>query len=739
MSSFSLGAGFIDLTARDANFQAVLGRVSASMFRLQRQFRDFTTAAGAILAVGAGAALFGGAVKSAEDFEYQMAKVSTVMSKTTVGILPDLAAGVRGLSVEFGRSTQDLTNALYEILSAGVPAANSLQVLRVAAGAAQAGFTDVGTAGDILATVLNSYQIGADKAAEVSDKLFEAVRNGRLHFEDFHATLGRVTPLAHAAGVSLDELLGAISTITNAGATPEQATTQVLNLLKAFIKPKKAAVKAANELGLAFDLEAIKTKGLAGALEQLQGLDPDTILKLFPDIRGAQGALALVGNLKQLREQITGIGNSSGATADALNKVLPTATVQFQRLGEFVKDTARSVGTILLPAVKSFIFSLQDIAIATRIWIDNNNSAILTSANLAVSLAKVTAALYLTETALKAVGVAMKFVAANPLIVLGVGLFVLADQLIKTADAGNFFIADFKKAMNELVSSLTGGAVTSIDFGNILSNAFETAKFAFETLATSGALWLTKLQYGAQAAWDVMKYIFADVLPVVFKNVTEVIGNAFYNAFKYSQTILLNFKDNVVNIWNEIVAFLDSRGKHMPNIQFKGLTDGYKKAAAVIQELPAFQLNTPERQRINQQIAMLEKELEDRQNDALKRREAKDNAENAKKRKQIEDLKKAREAADEEARKKNEERNQQQQQTDEPPDVPEAPVAAFKASFVGVQDLFKQIQQSAAAPEETDAAAATAKNTKATADATKQINAGINKLVGAVPFISVTV
>jgi hypothetical protein len=269
MSSFSLGTGFIDLTARDANFQAVLGRVEASMFRLQRRFRDFTTAAGAILLIGGG--LFAAAIKSGEDFEYQMAKVSTVLTKNTLGILPDLADGVRALSVEFGQSTKDMTDALYEIISAGVPAANSLNVLRQASIAAQAGFSDVATAGDVLATVLNSYQIGADRAAEVSDKLFEAVRIGRLHFEDFHATLGRVAPLAHAAGISLEELLGAISTVTASGATPEQATTQVLNLLKAFIKPKKAAVKAANELGVAFDLEALRRRGWRGRWNNCRG------------------------------------------------------------------------------------------------------------------------------------------------------------------------------------------------------------------------------------------------------------------------------------------------------------------------------------------------------------------------------------------------------------------------------------------------------------------------------------
>ena len=88
------------------------------------------------------------------------------------------------MAVEFGESTEALTNGLYDILSASIPAEKALDVLTVAVKAAKAGMTDTATAADAITTVLNSYGLSAGRAQDVSDLLFTVVKRGKLTFAD---------------------------------------------------------------------------------------------------------------------------------------------------------------------------------------------------------------------------------------------------------------------------------------------------------------------------------------------------------------------------------------------------------------------------------------------------------------------------------------------------------------------------------------------------------------------------
>ena len=96
------------------------------------------------------------AVRHAHSFRVQMAEVSTMLDDVG-GEMQNFTGEVLRLSREFGMAKATLARGLYDILSAGVPAARAIEFLTTATRAAIGGVTDTATAVDALTTVINAY------------------------------------------------------------------------------------------------------------------------------------------------------------------------------------------------------------------------------------------------------------------------------------------------------------------------------------------------------------------------------------------------------------------------------------------------------------------------------------------------------------------------------------------------------------------------------------------------------
>jgi len=131
-------------------------------------------AAGGAALVGLGAA----AIKSGADFEAGMREVNTMIGLNEEQF-QNLSQQVLDLSSEVGKGGDELADALYQAVSAGVPASEAINMIRTSAQAAVGGVTDVTTATDGLTTVLNAFKIPASEAGMVADVMFTTVKGGK--------------------------------------------------------------------------------------------------------------------------------------------------------------------------------------------------------------------------------------------------------------------------------------------------------------------------------------------------------------------------------------------------------------------------------------------------------------------------------------------------------------------------------------------------------------------------------
>jgi phage-related minor tail protein len=106
---------------------------------------------------GAVAAGFLWAGNMAAEFDNQMQKIATMLKGSDMAFMPEFKQSVKDFAKEFGKSTEDIATALYDILSAQVPAAKATDLLRASLQAAVAGAAPVKDATSAMLTLMETY------------------------------------------------------------------------------------------------------------------------------------------------------------------------------------------------------------------------------------------------------------------------------------------------------------------------------------------------------------------------------------------------------------------------------------------------------------------------------------------------------------------------------------------------------------------------------------------------------
>jgi len=313
---------------------------------------DFRTALQFLAGATAGAVV----IKFASDFEKALANVETLLDSSAVSI-ERYRSQLDALAKASPKEIIDLTQGLYQTISAGIPqvegAAGAFAVLEQAQRAAVAGLSSTEQAVGAFTTILNAYKDTGITATEVSDKLFKTVAKGRTVFPELAGSIGRVATVASRAGVGIDELLGATISLTKAGLSTDEAVTQLRRLILGLLKPSKDVQTQFQELGVDFGETALRAKGLAGILaevNQVTGGSADAFAKLFPNVRAMVGAVVLgAGGLDDFRQSISFVEKATGSTDKAYKKISKTFDTTAKLLKSKLQAVLINAGTKVFP------------------------------------------------------------------------------------------------------------------------------------------------------------------------------------------------------------------------------------------------------------------------------------------------------------------------------------------------------------------------------------------------------
>ncbi len=325
---------------------------------------------GGIASVGvlaAGTALLGigvASVKMAGDFQSGMTSLVTGAGESASN-LKMVSAGILQMAVDTGTSTDQLTAGMYMIESAGYHGAAALSILKAAAEGAKVGNADLGVVSDATTTILNDFGSTGITASGAVNLLIATVASGKTHMQDLAQSLSQILPTASAAGIGLNDVMGAMATMTGEGVPAANAATYLRQTILALDAPSKTAVKAMESVGLSSTQVADEMKkSLPDALKMIT----DAVGKKFPigsaqyvaaikDISGGsktmQGMLDLTGaHLATFQGNVAGVAaqvKKGGSSIVGWSEVQGDFNFQIDRAKEVVQTLMIKLGTGLLP------------------------------------------------------------------------------------------------------------------------------------------------------------------------------------------------------------------------------------------------------------------------------------------------------------------------------------------------------------------------------------------------------
>jgi TP901 family phage tail tape measure protein len=353
---------------------AVFEKQTRSMTKSMTRLRSSIVRAAAALGLFMGArAAIRGTVGDAISFEKQMAEVSTLIDESTGGIRR-LGNELLKIGAEFAQPPEALSKGLYDALSAGlVGAGNSMAFMRDASKLATAGVTDVSTAIDLLTSVMNAYNIPAEKANEVSDTLFATVKLGKTTITELASAVGRVAPAAQAAGLSLEEMGAALAVMTQGGLSSEESSTALRAALVALTSLTEDQIKAAREYGVELSTSALRAKGAARFFAELGTATDnniDKVSELIPNVRALIGVLRLGADEgARMSAAMEVMRNKAGLNEEAFGKMRKTTGFLIGQVRGELRRVLILLGREQLPLV---IEAAKDL----KKWLEDNRKEI---------------------------------------------------------------------------------------------------------------------------------------------------------------------------------------------------------------------------------------------------------------------------------------------------------------------------------------------------------------------------
>ena len=470
-------------------------------------------------------------VKFGMDFEQSLAEVDTQITRSE-GKIQDFHDGILKMSKELPFKLKEFTEAAYEAISSQAVMPNqTLPFMQVVGRLAVAGKGSIADTTKAMTDMLNTFQLKASDAADVADRMFEAVRLGNLRIDEFAQDLGMVASQAATAGLSVDEFMGSLSSITTRGLSLDKAMTSMARFLESFIAPGRQAtetIKMLNKaLGTNFEMNemAIKERGYLNVIKELRDIleeIPEDKLKVLqriqPNIRGMRGAvIQTITGFEKFLSDTKAMEKAAGSVEEAYAKMIVTlenrvilmknkvivAVVEIYEQNKetflsFVSDVEEAIdehGGDIVAASKVVFSSLRDI-----FDLLNSFKTVLFALGKAFIAAFVVSHLYVFYSAITKMGLGLVFlldIARKLIIVFGMGGLagslntmkivlqsVAVGMGIATIESGKLTLAisGLKLAVGGIIAVIST-AVTII--GVWLYNAMRKAREANDELSNS--------------------------------------------------------------------------------------------------------------------------------------------------------------------------------------------------------------------------------------------------------------
>lgn len=305
-----------------------------------------------------------------------------------------LVDNLKSISLQTGESLDVLGQTVYDAMSAGVQPtedmADVLEVVSASSKLAKAGFTDTNTAMKASLSVINAYGMGIENINKVSDILLNTQNLGVTTVGELSNALSKVTPVASAFGVSIENVTSALALMTKQGTNTEVASTGLSSILSELGKSGTTASENLQKASLSAGLTETSFKGLLDSGESLGDIldimsryaeqNNLSLVDMFSSIEAGKSALQITNaGAEEFNKTLDSMETATGLVSESFEKMVTPS----QKLDSAIATLKTTIGEKLKPAVDSAKTALADLLTKMTGQVDYSSTYETTLNNLA--------------------------------------------------------------------------------------------------------------------------------------------------------------------------------------------------------------------------------------------------------------------------------------------------------------------------------------------------------------------
>lgn len=213
---------------------------------------------------------FGGAVKTAADFEKAMSSVKAATQETPEN-LQRMAEAAKRAGADTAYSAEEAAAGIEEMAKAGVETEQIINGgLDGALSLAASGAMEVGDAAELAASAMVQFKLKGEDIPHIADLLAAGAGKAQGSVKDLGDALNQSGLIAAQTGLDIEETTGTLAAFANAGLTGSDAGSSFKTMLQRLNPQSAAAAELMDELGLsAYDAQGnfIGMEAYAGKLQ----------------------------------------------------------------------------------------------------------------------------------------------------------------------------------------------------------------------------------------------------------------------------------------------------------------------------------------------------------------------------------------------------------------------------------------------------------------------------------------
>ena len=295
-------------------------------------------------------ALSGVAIAAAHvgaSFETAFAKTQTIMDTSAVSVA-QMRDDILGLSNEMGIAASELSDSVYNAISATGDTANAVSLVRDASRLASAGFTDSASALGVLTTAINAYGMAATDAEKISDSLIMTQNLGVTTVAELSAGMGKAIATASAYGIDLYNVESSYISLTKAGINTAEATTYMASMFNELgdsgSEASKLLLQVSGKSFAQLMAEGASVADVLGLLYTACNRDSTALMNLWGSAEAGKASNAIVNQgLETFNDNLGALQNSAGTTAVAYETMCDT----FEHQTAILKTNVQNLGIAL--------------------------------------------------------------------------------------------------------------------------------------------------------------------------------------------------------------------------------------------------------------------------------------------------------------------------------------------------------------------------------------------------------